>query len=271
MLRRSDGCIVLGKGWDVMPRIIAERLKGKRALITGASSGIGLAIAELFVSQGARVALVSRRGSLLRRIAGNLGRASAAFPADVSDAAQVKKAVAAAARSFGGLDIVVNAAGVYAPVSLRELTPEVWRELIAINLSGTYYVAREAALRMLEGGGGAIINIGSELSHIGMALSSHYCASKAGILGLTKALAVELAPKITVNVVCPGPVATPMMEAEMDYYPDPAAARQASIDRVPMRRWAEPEEVAKAVLFFAADAPYATGASLGLDGGTTAL
>jgi NAD(P)-dependent dehydrogenase (short-subunit alcohol dehydrogenase family) len=249
----------------------AGRLKGMRAFITGASSGIGEATARLFATEGARVALVARRQEVLGPIARAIGDRAVALPADVADSQQVKRAVDAAVEAFGGIDIVVNAAGVYSPVALRELTPAVWRELIDINLSGTYYVAREAALRMLDADGGTIINIGSELSHIGMALSSHYCASKAGVLGLTKALAVELAPKIRVNVVCPGPVATPMMEAEMDAYPDPVAARKESFERVPLKRWATAEEVARAILFFAADAPYATGASLALDGGTTAI
>jgi NAD(P)-dependent dehydrogenase (short-subunit alcohol dehydrogenase family) len=247
------------------------RLNGMRTFITGASSGIGEATARLFAAEGARVALVARRRDVLGPIARAIGERALALPADVADSQQVERAVDAAVEAFGGIDIVVNAAGVYSPVALRELTPAVWRELIDINLSGTYYVAREAALRMLDADGGAIINIGSELSHIGMALSSHYCASKAGVLGLTKALAVELAPKIRVNVVCPGPVATPMMEAEMDAYPDPVAARKESFERVPLKRWATAEEVARAILFLAADAPYATGASLALDGGTTAI
>ena len=247
------------------------RLDGMRAVITGASSGIGEATARLFAAEGARVALVARRQDVLAPIARAIGKTALALPADVAEPDQVKRAIDAAVDTFGGIDTVVNAAGVYSPVPLRELTPAVWRELIDINLSGTYYVAREAALRMLDAGGGTITNIGSKLSHIGMALSSHYCASKAGVLGLTKALAVELAPKIRVNVVCPGPVATPMMEAEMDWYPDPVAARQESFDRVPLKRWASPKEVARAILFLAVDAPYATGASLALDGGTTAI
>jgi NAD(P)-dependent dehydrogenase (short-subunit alcohol dehydrogenase family) len=247
------------------------RLAGKRALVTGASSGIGLATARLFAAEGGQVALVARRRDTLETLAREFGPRALAAPADVADSSQVRAAVDAAFAAFGGIDIVVNAAGVYAPVPLKDLTPAIWRDLIDINLSGTFYVCREAGLRMLEGEGGAIINIGSELSHIGMALSSHYCASKAGVLGLTKALAVELAPKVTVNMIAPGPVDTPMMESEMNWYPDPAAARQAATDRVPLRRWASAEEVARAALFFALDAPYATGASLALDGGTTAL
>jgi NAD(P)-dependent dehydrogenase (short-subunit alcohol dehydrogenase family) len=102
-------------------------------------------------------------------------------------------------------------------------------------------------------------------------LLAPYCASKAGVLGLTKAMAAELAPKVTVNAVCPGPVATPMMEAEIAWFDDPDLARQESIDRVPMRRWATPDEVAAAVLFLVTDAPYATGSAISLDGGTTAI
>ena len=185
----------------------------------------------------------------------------------------MKRAIDAAVDTFGGIDTVVNAAGVYSPVPLRELTPAVWRELIDINLSGTYYVAREAALRMLDAGGGTITNIGSELSHIGMALSSHYCASKAGVLGLTKALAVELAPKIRSMSFAPGR-SRPMMEAEMDWYPDPVAPAR-SFDRVPLRM-GKPEGGRPGDLFLP-DAPMERGLAAGrryhrdLNAGATAL
>jgi 3-oxoacyl-[acyl-carrier protein] reductase len=198
-----------------------------------------------------------------------VGDAARPFPADVADPAQVKHAVAAAADWLGGLDIVVNSAGVAVPVSLRDLDADSWRNVIDVNLSGSFYVAREAALRMVDDGGGTIINIGSELSVLGMDMYVAYCASKAGVIGLTKALAAELAPDVTVNAVCPGPVDTPMLDAEFKCFPDPKAAHAATLERVPLGRLAKAEEVAKAILYLACDAPYATGATLELDGGTT--
>jgi NAD(P)-dependent dehydrogenase (short-subunit alcohol dehydrogenase family) len=247
------------------------RLAGKRALITGASSGIGAATTRAFSAEGARVALLARRPAPLEALAVELGDAARSFPADVADAGQVARAVAEAAEWLGGLDIVVNSAGIAVPVSLAELTEERWREVIDINLSGSFYVARETGLRMRRDGGGTIINLGSELSVLGMEMYVAYCASKAGVLGLTKALAVELAPDVTVNAVCPGPVDTPMLDSEFNCFPDPKAAHQATLERVPLHRLATAEEVAKAILYLACDAPYATGATLELDGGTTVV
>jgi NAD(P)-dependent dehydrogenase (short-subunit alcohol dehydrogenase family) len=155
------------------------------------------------------------------------------------------------------------------PTPLEDLEPEGWREVIDINLSGTFHVAREAGLRMLDDAGGVIVNVGSELSSIGMGQYSAYCASKFGVIGLTKALAAELAPTVRVNVVCPGPIDTPMMDAEIEWYPDPEATRREAIERVPLKRFAQPEEVAGAIRFLAFEAPFATGAVLPLDGGTT--
>lgn len=122
---------------------------------------------------------------------------------------------------------------------------------------------------MSAAGGGAIVNVGSELSSIGMALYAPYCASKFGVVGLTKALAAELAPRVRVNVVCPGPIDTPMMDAELEWYPDPGATRREAIERIPLKRFATAEEVVDAIRFLAFDAPFATGAVLPLDGGTT--
>jgi NAD(P)-dependent dehydrogenase (short-subunit alcohol dehydrogenase family) len=247
------------------------QLAGKRALISGASSGVGKATAERFAAEGATVGLIARRSDVLANIARPMGANAMALVADVADDRAVAAAVAAFTERFGGVDIVVNAAGIDGPSTLQDLTPEIWRRQLDVNLSGTFYLTREAALRMMQGEGGIVINIGSELSLVGMGLYAHYCASKFGVIGLTKALAHELAPKVRVNCICPGPIDTPMMDAELNWFPDPVATRKAAIDRVPLKRFAAPEEIAEAILFFAAGAKFATGAILNLDGGTTAI
>lgn len=213
--------------------------------------------------------MVARRAEIVEALAAEIGGGALALPADVADAEAVADAVDQACGEFGGLDLAINAAGVGMPTPLEELDADGWREVIGINLSGTFHLDREAGLRMMEADGGAIVNVGSELSVIGMAQYSAYCASKFGVIGLTKALAAELAPKVRVNVVCPGPIDTPMMDAELEWYPDPVATRREAIERVPLKRFATPEEVVDSIGFLAFRAPFATGAVLPLDGGTT--
>lgn len=242
---------------------------GAKILITGASSGLGLCAAREFAREGASVAMVARRGELLESFAEELGDGALPLPADVSDPAAVATTVGRAWDRLGGLDLVVNAAGVGYPTPLEDLDAEGWRRVIAINLSGTFYVDREAGIRMAAGRGGSIVNIGSELALIGMGQYSAYCASKFAVIGLTKALAAELAPKVRVNVLCPGPIDTPMMDAELEWYPDPVASRREAIERVPLKRFARPEEVVGAIRFLAFEAPFATGSVLPFDGGTT--
>ena len=249
----------------------AVRLADKRALITGGSSGIGAATARLFVEHGARVALIARRPEPLNALVAELGDRAVAIPADVAKPQDVAEAVRAATAALGRIDIVVNSAGVAWPVSLPDLDADGWQAVIDINLSGTFYVSREAGLQMAEAGGGTIINLGSELSVLGMDHYVAYCASKAGVIGLTRALAAELAPDVTVNAVCPGPVDTPMLAAEFEAFGDVQGALDATLERVPLRRLATAEEVAAAILYLAADASYATGTTLELDGGTTVV
>lgn len=249
----------------------SHRLNAKRAIITGASSGVGKATAELFAAHGAKVGLIARRADILNDVAAPLGGSAMALPADVADDKAVARAVERFANAEGGIDVVVNAAAIDGPAHLKDLTPEIWRQQIDINLSGTFYVAREAALRMMAGDGGVIINVGSELGLIGMGLYVHYCTSKFGVVGLTKALAAELAPKVRVNCICPGPIDTPMMDAEIEWFGNPEETRKMAIERVPLKRMATAEEIAKSILFFAADAPYATGSIFSIDGGTTAI
>jgi NAD(P)-dependent dehydrogenase (short-subunit alcohol dehydrogenase family) len=249
---------------------MSGRLAGTRAFVTGASSGIGAATATLLAEEGAAVALVARRGDELMRVAEGLPRALPVV-CDVSDHAAVLAAVELAEAELGPIDLAVNCAGVLKPASLDELTPEVWAWTIGINLSGSFYVGRELGLRMRARGDGQIINVASDLAFTGMAGYVDYCASKAGILGLTRGLAAELAPTVRVNAVAPGPVNTPMMDQELAISGDPETALAETIARTPLGRVSTPQEIARSIAFLATEATYATGAVLSLDGGTTVV
>ncbi len=248
-----------------------DALAGRIAFVTGASSGIGAATALLLAQEGAAVALVSRRHAELAQGLNGSGAATVAIPTDVSDPAAVLRAIDVAEETLGPIDIAVNCAGVIGPTRLEDLTADVWQQVIATNLSGTFYVGREVGLRMRNRGGGRIVNIASDLAFTAMPGYVDYAAAKAGVLGLTRGLAVELAPTVLVNAVAPGPVDTPMMDHELASDPDPEGARAATIRRVPLRRIATPEEIAQAILFLIDGAPYVTGAVLSLDGGITAM
>ena len=239
-----------------------------RAIVTGASSGIGLATARRIHADGGTVALLATRAAVLDGIAADLGERVFAIPVDVSDPVQVSAAILRCFEILGEVDLVVNSAGVDGPSALLDITDDKWARSIGVNLSGPFYVSRESARRLKEGS--CIINIGSELSFMGMGLYVDYCASKAGLIGLTQALAAELAQRqIRVNAICPGPVDTPMMEAEIAWFPNPDEVRKMAVDRVPLKRWATPDEIADAVVYMAG-AKFATGAAWSLDGGTTA-
>jgi NAD(P)-dependent dehydrogenase (short-subunit alcohol dehydrogenase family) len=250
----------------------AGRLAGTRALVTGASSGIGEAASRLFVHEGARVALVARRQDRLEAIAAELGGPdrALAFPCDVADDRAVARTVAAAWEAFGGVDTLVHSAGISKPTPLPDLTPELWREVIDVNLSGSFYIGREVGLRMREAGGGAIVNVASESAFLGEAAFVAYCASKGGIVALTRALAAELGPTVRVNVICPGTVDTPMLAADLGTLPDPEGARREVERRIPLGRLATADEIAHGILYLA-EAGFATGMALNLDGGTTAF
>lgn len=246
------------------------RLAGRCALVTGASSGIGEATARMLAAEGGVVALLARRAGELRRVAGELAGA-VAVPADVSDHRQVIDALDRAEEQIGPVDVLVNCAGVIGPVPLDDLTPQIWDQTLAINLSGAFYLGREAGLRMRRRGGGHIVNVASDLAFTAMPGYVDYCAAKAGLVGLTRGLAVELAPQVLVNAVAPGPVDTPMMDHELAAVSDPGSARDATVRRVPLLRIAEPVEVARAILFLLTEAGYTTGSVLAIDGGVTAL
>jgi NAD(P)-dependent dehydrogenase (short-subunit alcohol dehydrogenase family) len=247
----------------------AAPLAGRVALVTGASSGIGAAAARALAAAGAAVALLARRREPLESLAAELGE-DIALPlvADVADSGQVATAVEATVARFGRLDAVVNSAGVVMPAALADTDDGAWAAQIDANLSGSFFVAREAVPHLGEGG--SIVNVGSELAAIGMEMYVAYCAAKAGVIGLTRALAAELAPAIRVNAVCPGPVDSPMLAAEFELFGAEAAVAE-TLARVPLGRLGRVEEVAAAILYLTADATFATGTILALDGGTTAV
>jgi len=242
-------------------------------VVTGASSGIGAAAARLLAERGHSVALIARSAERLGEVACSLpvnGELThLALTCDVSDSDQVDATVDAIVDRLGVPCGLVNAAGVCTPAALDDMTEDVWNTALNVNLSGTYHVSRAIARTMRSAGrAGSIVNLGSEAASIGMPHYVAYCASKAGVLGLTRAMAAELAPLIRVNALCPGPVDTPMLRAELALSSDPEKAWADELARVPLRIVATADEVADAAVWLLT-ARYATGTALSLDGGTT--
>lgn len=244
------------------------------ALVTGASSGIGAAAAIQLAARGFAVALLGRRPEALRVVETQLeppaqGR-HVSLQCDVADPDQVAAAVDTTTERSGPPEAVVTAAGVCTPASLGATTPEIWGRTVAVNLTGTFLVARAAAEALgRERRSGSMVLLGSEQSFIGVPNYTAYAATKAALVGLTRALAAELAPGIRVNLLCPGPVDTPMLDAEFAISGDATRARLDEERRVPLRRIASADETARAAVWLLLDAPYATGSVLSLDGGTT--
>jgi NAD(P)-dependent dehydrogenase (short-subunit alcohol dehydrogenase family) len=243
-----------------------------RVVITGASSGVGRESAKRLVARGARVALWARRVEQLNALADELGENAVAVPCDVTDPAAVDAAAGESEEGIGLVNGLINSAGIADPLPLAEIDAEAWNRTIGANLSGSFYPCRAIAQRLrAEDAEGSIVNVGSELSAMGIPNYSAYCASKFGVVGLTKALADELAPKIRVNVLCPGPIDTPMLAGEFALAPDPEKARAEENERPPMKRLAQPGEIADAAVWLLADARFATGSVVPIDGGTTAV
>lgn len=241
-----------------------------RVLITGGNSGVGEATARLFSAEGAAVALLGRSAEKLQRVAAGMSEGAVTIVADVADPAAAAKGVDTALAGLGGLDVVVNAAGIAAAAPLETLDDATWREVIDTNLSGSFYIARAAGLHMKASGGGSIVNVASDLASMGVAGLVHYAAAKAGVVGMTRGLAIELAPLVRVNVVCPGPIDTPMLRTGIEQAGDPAQAMREKRASVPLGRLASPEEVARAIRFLAVEGTFATGTSMAYDGGTSA-
>jgi NAD(P)-dependent dehydrogenase (short-subunit alcohol dehydrogenase family) len=237
------------------------RLDGRKILITGGASGIGHATASLFLREGAKVAVLDRPG---REFDGLF------VPVDVADPGSVQQAVRAAASALGGLDGVVNAAGIFSAAGLADTTPDLFNLTLAVNLTGTFLVVQAAAPILLASGMTAtIVNIGSGVGITPTGPGSiAYVASKGGVIAMTKALAMELAPSVRVNVVCPGMVETPMTQGFLRS--ESGEVEPALAARYALRRPAAAEEIAAAILFLtSAESSFVTGIALPVDGGRT--
>jgi meso-butanediol dehydrogenase / (S,S)-butanediol dehydrogenase / diacetyl reductase len=245
-------------------------LRGKRVLITGGASGIGAATAMRFLEEGSQVCILDRDGKACAAIRQQLPQISEAIIADVTNLMQVEAAVADAVRVMDGLDVLINNAGISIRHNFLDITPEQWDRVIAVNLTGVFYVAQTAARHMMERfsaspGTGVILQTASTNGVMGYPCYADYNASKAGVIELTRSMALELAPQIRVCAVAPGYVLTPMQRAE---YTDAMLAEVNQ--KIPLRRHAKPEEIAALFAFLASDdAAYATGHVYTMDGGET--
>ncbi|MFN2291704.1 MAG: SDR family NAD(P)-dependent oxidoreductase [Anaerolineae bacterium] len=238
-------------------------LTGKRVVITGAAGGIGAATAGRFLEEGARVVALDRDDQGLHRLQGTQMGLDGAVVVDVTDPDQVAWAFDEVDRLLGGVDVLINNAGISLRHGFLEITPEAWRRVMAVNLDGLFYVAQQAGQRMLAGEGGVILNMGSTNGLMGYPYYADYNASKAGVIELSRTMALELAPSVRVNAVCPGWILTPMQAAE--YTPD---MRQAFAEKLPLKRLGRPEDVAALFAFLASDdAAFITGQAFVIDGG----
>lgn len=243
-----------------------QRLHGRRMLVTGAASGIGRAVAELFTAEGARLALLDRDLEALRAVAESCG--ALAIELDVTDEDAVQAAVEQAATHLGGIDGVVNAAGVIAVGPLESTDLAAWRRQVDVNMTGPFLVCRAALPWLRQSPAATIVNIASAQAFRPVGANCAYAAAKAGVTNFTKAIASELAPDIRANVVCPGIVDTPMV-AQVSGSKGKSAATPTLKD-YPLGRMAQPREIAQSILFLSCDeSSYITGAALAVDGGRT--
>jgi len=242
-------------------------LDGKRALVTGAASGIGKAIATAFAAEGAHVAIVDRapkrtNDKVAASIAAKSGEAFA-VQADIADEKQVLKVFKTVLKKLGGLDILVNNAGILIERPLLETSAADFDRLIGVNLRGAFLVGREALRVMTRQNSGRVINITSELAYLGRENCSIYCASKGGVLSMTRSWAREFAPQILVNAIAPGPTDTPMLGPEST-----SAETLAKESENPLGRIGKPEEIAAAAVFLAGPgSTFMTGQCLSPNGG----
>jgi NAD(P)-dependent dehydrogenase (short-subunit alcohol dehydrogenase family) len=248
------------------------RLDGRRALITGGAKGLGRVISQALAEAGAEVAIASRTladcQNAADEIARATGRRTAAFALDVTKRDEVQNLKSAVEKALGPIDILVNNAGINVRGPIEELREKDFNDVMATNLTAPFLCSQIFGPPMCERGWGRVINLGSIMSVVALSARTPYASSKAGVLGLTRALGLEWATRgVTVNAICPGPFATDMNKQLLN---DPAKY-QDFVSRIPMGRWGELHEISGAAVFLASDAAsYITGSALFIDGGWTA-
>jgi NAD(P)-dependent dehydrogenase (short-subunit alcohol dehydrogenase family) len=252
-----------------------RRLSGKVAFITGGGTGIGRACALAFAREGGQVALAGRRPEPLAAVAAEIaatGGEALALACDVTGRASVESALAQAEKRFGKLNVIVNNAGAVVVATVENTSDQDWDRVMATNLTGTFFVSRAALPILRRAGGGAIVNIGSVLGIVARRDRAAYCAAKAGVSGLTRAMALDhAAEKIRVNCICPTIVETELGMQSIAMKPDAQAERARRIAEIPIGRMGAPEDVAMMAVYLASDeASWLTGVSFPLDGGLTA-
>jgi len=248
------------------------KLKDRVALITGAGAGIGEATAKLFVSEGAKVVVADRNIEHALAVAKALGSQAFAVQADVSDAAQVKAMVEQAVAHFGGIDILVNNAGFGTLGTVVTVDEETWDQVINVNLKGVFLCSKYAIPEIIRRGGGAVVNLASTISVVGIKDRAAYVAAKGGVAALTRAMALDHAHEgVRVNSVAPGVIASSYYDKIFESVPDPVAFKKGLEARSPLNKMGEPVDIANVILFLASqDSSFATGAMFTVDGGYTA-
>jgi NAD(P)-dependent dehydrogenase (short-subunit alcohol dehydrogenase family) len=248
-----------------------DKLQGKAAIVTGATSGMGRAVALLFAKEGASVVASGRdprRGAMLaEEVRSARGRVQ--FVAgDVSLPETNQRLVDDCIRSFGRLDVVVASAGALGLGSVTELSVEAWRRTLSVNLDAVFYLLRSAVPAMQERGGGSIVVVGSIAAFKGFPNHAAYCASKGALLALVRQVAMDVGPSVRINLICPGPVDTPLIWESAAAFPEPATAVADAAKKTILKRLGRPEDVARAALFLASsDSDWITGSALTIDGG----
>jgi NAD(P)-dependent dehydrogenase (short-subunit alcohol dehydrogenase family) len=251
---------------------MAGRLAGKVAIVTGAASGIGAASARVFAEEGAKVALADRNEQLLNEVTGEIvsnGGTAIAVPADVEDEASIANLIERTVSEFDGLHVMYANAGISGRFELESVTTEEFDRVIRVNLRGPFLCSKHAAPRIVEYGGGSVIFTASELALVGSPNASVYSASKAGLIGMARGLALDYAEAgVRFNCICPGAVDTPMLWGEEKGEREEIEADISS--RMPLGRVGKPEEIAKSALYLASDdSSFVTGHALVVDGGWT--